>query len=185
MDIKSIKDYLKDGADARLSVDPEFVYTLGEEIAKRMLKGNKLILMGNGGSAADAQHIAAEFVCRFEKERRPMPALALHANTSVLTAISNDYGYDHVYSRQIEAFAHEGDIVIGISTSGNSENVIRAIDKARELGCLTIVFTGKSGGKLANKAQYILKVDSTRTSIIQEVHIAVGHMLSKIVEDRL
>jgi D-sedoheptulose 7-phosphate isomerase len=185
MDVKKIKEYIKEGVDARLSVDPEFISKMGEDIAERMLNGNKLILFGNGGSAADAQHIAAEFVCRFEKDRKPMPALALHANTSSLTAIGNDYGYDLVYSRQVEAFAHKDDIVIGISTSGNSENVIKAIDKANELGCLTIVFTGKSGGKLAGKAKYILKVNSARTSVIQEVHIAVGHMISKIVEDRL
>ncbi len=185
MKISSIEDYMKDGANARLAVDPDFVHKLGDEIAKRMLKGNKLILMGNGGSAADAQHIAAEFVCRFEKDRKPLPALALHANTSSLTAIGNDYGFDYVYERQVEAFAEKDDIVIGISTSGNSQNVIKAIDKANELGCLTIAFTGRRGGKLASKTKYALKVDSDRTSIIQEVHIAVGHIISKIVEDNL
>ncbi len=185
MDIKNVEDYIKEGVEARSSVDPKFIHEMGEDIAKRMLNGGKLILMGNGGSAADAQHIAAEFVCKFEKDRKPMPALALHANTSSLTAIGNDYGYDYVYSRQIEAFASKNDIVIGISTSGNSENVIKAIDKANEIGCLTIIFTGRNGGKLASKGKYILKVNNDRTSIIQEVHIAVGHIISKIVEDKI
>ncbi len=185
MDKDEVNRYLKEGADARLNVDSATVHGLGVEIGKRLLAGNKLILMGNGGSAADAQHIAAEFVGRFEKERRPLPAMALHTNTSSLTAIGNDYGYGKTYERQVEAFAKKGDVVIGISTSGNSENVINAIKKANELGCITASFTGRGGGKLAGMCKYQIKADSERTSIIQETHIAIGHIISKIAEDMI
>ncbi|MCL5412338.1 MAG: D-sedoheptulose 7-phosphate isomerase [Candidatus Marsarchaeota archaeon] len=185
MELGDVSAYLREGADARMRVDPKLVYAIGKRIGDCFLGGNKLILMGNGGSAADAQHIAAEFVGRFERERRPVPAIALHTNTSSLTAIGNDYGFDSVFERQVEAFARKGDVVIGISTSGNSENVLRAIKKAKDTGCVTVGFTGKSGGKLASMVDYALMVESSRTSIIQEVHIAVGHMISKIAEDML
>lgn len=185
MELEGVVAYLKEGAEARTRLDAKLVYTIGREIGLCFLNGNKLMLMGNGGSAADAQHIAAEFIGRFEKDRRPVPAMALHTNTSSLTAIGNDYGFDRIFERQIEAFAKKGDVVVGISTSGNSENVIKGIAKAVEMGCLTIAFTGKAGGKLARMTDYTLMVESNRTSIIQEVHIAVGHMISKIAEDML
>ncbi|MDE1823205.1 MAG: SIS domain-containing protein [Candidatus Micrarchaeota archaeon] len=161
------------------------ILDLSTRIGKNMLEGKKLILMGNGGSAADSQHIAAEFVGKFQKERRPLMALALNTNTSSVTAIGNDYGYEKVFERQVEAFAREGDIVIGLSTSGNSENVVRAIEAANRLGCITVGMTGKSGGKLAEKAKYAIKVDSSKTSIIQEVHITIGHIMSNIIEDMI
>jgi D-sedoheptulose 7-phosphate isomerase len=183
MELKDVEKYINDGIKARSGIDPKQVLDVGKEIGRRMLEGKKLILCGNGGSAADAQHIAAEFVCKFKKERKALPAFALHTNTSTITAIGNDYSYDNIYERQIEAFASAGDIVIGISTSGNSINVIKAIEKANKLGCLTIAFTSKSGGKLKEKASIVFSIDSNDTPIVQESYLAVGHMLSQIVED--
>ena len=177
--------YIKEGSDVRLDSDIENIYNIGVIISKVMAKGGKLLIMGNGGSAADAQHIAAELVGRFEKERRSLPVIALHGNTSSLTAIANDYGYEHVYERQIEAFAKPGDLVIGISTSGNSKNILLAMAKAKALGCITVGMTGKDGGKLIGFSDYMFKTNSKRTSLIQEVHIAVGHIWSKMVEDSI
>ncbi|MCL4329997.1 MAG: D-sedoheptulose 7-phosphate isomerase [Candidatus Thermoplasmatota archaeon] len=185
MNRSEVESYLEEGIRARSSIDPSLVLSTGEKIAERINAGNKIIVFGNGGSAADAQHIAAEFVGRFEKERRPVPALALHANTSSLTAIANDYGYEHVFERQVEAFARKGDVVIGISTSGNSVSVLMGIAEARKLGCLTIGMTGSKGGKLSQAAEIAIKIQSDRTSIIQECHIAIGHIISKVVEDRI
>jgi D-sedoheptulose 7-phosphate isomerase len=185
MDTAAVRGYLNDGADVRRAIDADHIHAISTTIGQRMLRGGKLILMGNGGSAADAQHIAAEFMGRFERERRPLPALALHTNTSTLTAIANDYGYENVFKRQIEALAQPGDIVIGISTSGNSPNVVAALVSARAIGCMTVAMVGKNGGKMAERAEYSIRVDSGRTSIIQECHIAVGHIMSKVVEDML
>ena len=185
MEESEVKEYLEDGAKARLNLDYGLIYRIGKEIGRQIIQGKKILIFGNGGSAADAQHIAAEFVGRFEKERKALPAIALHANTSSLTAIANDYGYDEVFARQIEAYASKGDTAIGISTSGNSKNVIKALEKAKELGCITIALTGSSGGKLSGITDYIIKVQSDRTSIIQEAHITIGHIISKIVEDML
>lgn len=187
MDINEIIDYLNEGAKIRVSIDPRKVKTIGDEISKQISKGKKVIIFGNGGSAADAQHIAAEFVGRFEKDRRPFPAIVLHGNTSILTAIGNDYGFDKVFERQIEAFANPGDVVIALSTSGNSNNVIKGIIKAIGIGCIVIGITGKSGGKMGNLIDnnHIIKIDSTRTSFIQEATITIGHLISKIVEDNL
>lgn len=183
MDIQEIGAYLSDGANARTGIDKEQIYRIGTEIYGSMRKGGKLLLMGNGGSAADAQHIAAEFTGRFLKERKALPAIALNTNTSALTAIANDYSYEDVFSRQIEALAREGDVVIGISTSGNSKNVLKAIQAANSLGCVTVGMTGKSGGALKGIAKFTITVGSDSTPIIQEVHIAIGHIISKIVED--
>ncbi len=185
MDYKEISEYLEAGAEARRKVDAKQLIALGKEMHSRFEKGHKLILMGNGGSAADAQHIAAEFVGRFKKERRPLPAIALHTNSSAMTAIANDYSYDEVFSRQIDAFANRGDIVIGISTSGNSENVVRALERARDKGCFTVAMSGKSGGRMKNIVDMPILVESDDTPIIQEVHITIGHIISKIVEDML
>lgn len=183
MDVNEIGAYLSAGADARLGVDREQIYEIGVEIYKSMKKGGKLITMGNGGSAADAQHISAEFTGRFLKERKALPAIALNTNTSALTAIANDYSYEDVFSRQVEALAKEGDVVIGISTSGNSKNVIKAIKAANSMGCVTVAMIGQSGGALKGLAKFTISVKSDSTPIIQEVHIAIGHILSKIVED--
>lgn len=144
--------------------------------------GNKLLLFGNGGSAADAQHIAAELVGRFAFDRPALPALALSVNSSCVTAIGNDYGFDLVFSRQIEALGRPGDVAIGISTSGNSPNVLSAIQTARKMGLHTIALTGRTGGKLRNSAGNCICVPSDETPRIQECHILIGHIISEIVE---
>ncbi|HUF05029.1 MAG TPA: D-glycero-beta-D-manno-heptose 1-phosphate adenylyltransferase [Aridibacter sp.] len=147
--------------------------------------GGKILLCGNGGSAADAQHIAAEFVGRYEAERRALPALALTTDTSALTALSNDYGYEKVFERQVEALAAAGDLLIAISTSGNSPNVDRAMMKARELGCSVVGLTGAKGGKFAALCDACVVVPSERTARIQEAHITVGHIWCEIVDVRI
>ncbi|MGC8568944.1 MAG: D-sedoheptulose-7-phosphate isomerase [Nitrososphaeria archaeon] len=167
------------------SGEVEKIARVAELIAEALRNGNKVILFGNGGSAADAQHIACEFVGRFMKERRSLPAIALTTNTSCLTAIANDYSYDIVFERQVEAFVKKGDVVIGISTSGRSRSVIRAIKRARELGAITVGLTGRSGGDLVSAADICIRVPSDETPRIQEAHIAIGHIISEIVESRL
>ncbi len=144
--------------------------------------GNKILIAGNGGSAADSQHFAAEIVCRFKKERKAYPAIALTANSSTLTAWGNDYDFKSIFSRQIEAFGKAGDVFIGISTSGNSENIINAIDKAKQMGLKTICLLGKDGGKLKNSADINLIVPSNDTPRIQEVHIMLIHIICEEVE---
>jgi D-sedoheptulose 7-phosphate isomerase len=146
---------------------------------------NKVILCGNGGSAADAQHIAGEFVGRFFKERKALPALALNANSSIITALGNDYGYDSIYKRQVEANLNEGDVVIGISTSGNSKNIVEAIKYANENGGKTIAFVGKKSCTLDDMANIVLKIPSESTPRIQEGHITVGHIICELVEENL
>jgi D-sedoheptulose 7-phosphate isomerase len=148
-------------------------------------KGNKVLLFGNGGSAADAQHIAAEFVGRFAFDRPALPALALSVNTSCVTAIGNDYGFDLVFSRQIEALAHPGDMAIGISTSGNSSNVLHGLSTARKMGLCTVALTGCAGGKLKNAAEYCICAPSNETPRIQECHILIGHIISELVEETI
>lgn len=147
--------------------------------------GGKVILCGNGGSAADAQHLAAELVGRFKLERRALPAIALNTNTSILTALGNDYGYETVFSRQVEALANENDIVIGLSTSGNSPNVIKAIEAAKTRGAKTIGLTGGNGGRLAEVADLNITVPSANTPRIQEAHITIGHIVCELVEREL
>jgi D-sedoheptulose 7-phosphate isomerase len=147
--------------------------------------GNKVLLFGNGGSAADAQHIAAEFVGRFAFDRPALPALALSVNSSCITAIGNDYGFDLVFSRQIEALARPGDMAIGISTSGNSSNVLHGLSTAREKGLRTVAFTGCAGGKLKNAADYCICAPSNETPRIQECHILIGHIISELVEETI
>jgi D-sedoheptulose 7-phosphate isomerase len=151
-------------------------------IADAIENGSKLLLFGNGGSAAEAQHLAAEFVNRFLMNRPPLPAIALNTDSSILTSIGNDYSFSEVFSKQIVALGKEGDIAIGISTSGNSANVIRAIEVAKEMGIETIALTGNDGGDLAKVANYSLIVPSSSTPCIQEVHMAVGHILCEMVE---
>jgi len=145
-------------------------------------QGNKILLCGNGGSAADAQHIAAEFVGRFAFDRPALPALALSVNSSCVTAIGNDYGFDVVFSRQIEALGKKGDVVIGISTSGNSANVLQAMSTSRRLGIHTVAFAGCTGGKLKSEVDFCLCAPSNETPRIQECHILIGHIISELVE---
>ena len=147
--------------------------------------GRKAIFFGNGGSAADAQHLAAEFVGRYLRQRGPLPALALNANSSAVTAIGNDYGYDEVFARQLEALAVPGDVAVGISTSGNSLSVIQAIRRARKLGLVTIALTGSTGGRLQEVVDVLIKVPSDETPRIQECHILAGHALCDAVEQTM
>jgi D-sedoheptulose 7-phosphate isomerase len=152
-------------------------------IVRCLRNGGKILFFGNGGSAADAQHLAAEFVGRFVKERSGLAALALTTDSSIITAVGNDYGFDHIFSRQIEALGQPGDIAVGISTSGNSPNVIRGIRKATEKGLRTIGITGKDGGALAGAAELALIVPSPSAARIQECHIAIGHILCELVDE--
>ena len=147
--------------------------------------GNKVLICGNGGSAADAQHIAAEFVGRYEAERRGLPAIALTTDTSALTALSNDYGFDRVFARQVEALAAEGDLLIAISTSGDSPNVIAATMAARSAGCKVIAMTGQKGTKLASLSDACIKVPSSRTARIQEAHITIAHIWCELLDEEL
>ncbi len=146
-------------------------------------KGNKVLFCGNGGSAADAQHLAAEFSGRFYKDRDALPAEALHCNTSYLTAVGNDYGFDVIYSRMIKGIGNSGDVLIGLSTSGNSNNIINAFEIAREKNMITIAFTGESGGKLKSLSDHLINVPSNDTPRIQESHIMLGHIICQMVEE--
>ena len=148
-------------------------------------KGGKLLIFGNGGSAADSQHIAAEFVGRFKLERKAMPALALTTNTSTLTALSNDYGFEAAFKRQIESLGNKGDVALAISTSGNAANVIEAVKAAKERGLSTIALTGKGGGSLSPLCDITILVNSQDTARIQETHILVGHIIAEIIEQNL
>jgi D-sedoheptulose 7-phosphate isomerase len=147
--------------------------------------GNKVLFCGNGGSAADAQHLAAEFSGRFYKDRKALPSEALHCNTSFLTAVANDYGYEKIYSRIVQGVGKSGDVLIGISTSGNSENIINAFSTAKEMGITTISLTGKHGGKMKLLSNVNINVDSDDTPRIQESHILIGHIICELVEERL
>ena len=147
--------------------------------------GNKLMICGNGGSAADAQHLAAEFVNRFLINRAPLPALALTTDTSILTSVGNDFSYDDIFAKQVEALGKKGDILLGISTSGNSPNVVRAFDAAKKIGVRTVILTGGSGGRLAGEAKLALTVPSAKTPHIQEAHLWIEHMLCWLVDERL
>ncbi|HCL56745.1 MAG TPA: phosphoheptose isomerase, partial [Spirochaetia bacterium] len=149
-------------------------------------KSNKKILFcGNGGSAADAQHLAAEFSGRFYIDREPLDAEALHCNTSYLTAVANDYSYDEIYSRLVKAKGQKGDVLVGLSTSGNSKNIIKAIETANQIGMITVGFTGESGGKMKDICQYLINVPSNDTPRIQEAHMMIGHIICELVEKEL
>jgi D-sedoheptulose 7-phosphate isomerase len=154
-------------------------------ISTALTSGNKLLVLGNGGSAADSQHFVAEIVGRFKMERRALPAIALSTDTSILTAVGNDYGFESIFSRQVEALAVPGDIVVGLSTSGNSPNVLKALDAARERGCRTIGLLGKDGGSIRAACDLALVVPSTDTPRIQEGHITVIHIVCDLVEKKL
>lgn len=156
-----------------------------DQCIKALKKGNKIILAGNGGSAADAQHIAGELVNRFGFERPGLAAVAITTDTSVITSISNDYGFDKVFSRQIEAIGKKGDVFISLSTSGISANILEAIKEAKSKGIFTIGLTGKSGGKMSDMCDLLLKVPVDDTPRIQEVHILIGHIICSLIENRL
>jgi D-sedoheptulose 7-phosphate isomerase len=152
-------------------------------IRASLAAGGKLLIAGNGGSAADAQHIAAELTGRFLRERRPIPAIALHANTSALTAVGNDYGYEHVFARELAAHARPGDILLAISTSGGSKNILRAIEEAREKRVTVIGLTGETGGVMRTACDLCLCVPSKSTARIQEMHITIGHAICELLEE--
>jgi D-sedoheptulose 7-phosphate isomerase len=154
-------------------------------IADAFEKGKKLMFCGNGGSAADAQHLAAEFSGRFFKDRKALPAEALHCNTSYITAVANDYSYDVIYARIVEGTGNAGDVLVGLSTSGNSENIFRAFEEAKKKNMITVAFTGESGGKLKNISDYLFNVPSGVTPRIQESHILIGHIICELVEEKL
>lgn len=155
----------------------ETLASIADAMHTSLRGGGKILFCGNGGSAADSQHLAAEFVGRFRRERVGLPSIALTTDTSILTAVANDYGYEFVFSRQVEALARAGDMLVGISTSGNSPNVVAALQSARALGVVTVAFTGKGGGKMASIADHLLAIDAAETARIQETHILAGHML--------
>jgi D-sedoheptulose 7-phosphate isomerase len=165
-----------------LSAQQPLLEQIGKEMSRAIANGNKVLWCGNGGSAADSQHLAAELMGRFRRERCALPSVALTTDTSILTAIGNDYGYERVFARQVEALCQKGDIVVGISTSGNSRNVCAALETARRQGGLAVAFTGEGGGAMANVADLLLAVPSRDTARIQEAHILCGHMLCDWIE---
>jgi D-sedoheptulose 7-phosphate isomerase len=171
--------------EERLIRQSDTIGELGLLISDCINKGRKVFFFGNGGSAADAQHISAELVGKYQEKRKGLPSLALTTNTSVLTAIGNDFGYDFVFERQVESLVGSNDVVVGISTSGNSPNVINGIIAAKKIGAKTIGLTGENGGKLSDIADITLKVPSQNTQRIQECHIIVGHIICDIVEKNL
>ena len=161
------------------------IYAFKDMIVDAYRNGAKVLFCGNGGSAADAQHIAAELSGRFYIDRKPLYAEALHCNSSYMTSVSNDYGFECVFSRAVEAFSNKGDILVGISTSGNSANVLKACEKAREKGVSIVAMTGNNGGKMAQMSDLLINVPSTDTPRIQEAHIMIGHIVCELVEKEL
>lgn len=158
---------------------------VANECIKAIKNGNKIMFCGNGGSASDSQHLAAELVGRYKKNRQSLPAIALTVDTSILTAVGNDFGFDTVFSRQVEGLGKKGDVLIGISTSGNSTNVVKAIEQAKSMGIVTVGFTGQKGGEMKNLVDYLINVPSDVANNIQEMHIAIGHILCGLVEDEV
>ncbi|MCW3128245.1 MAG: phosphoheptose isomerase [Bacteroidetes bacterium] len=158
---------------------------VAEKVAERFKDGSRVYFCGNGGSAADAQHLAAEFTGRFYHDREPLPAEALHVNTSFLTAVANDYSYDQVYERMIKAQGRKGDVLFGISTSGNSKNIILAQEEAKRRGMIVVSLTGETGGKMKDSADYLFNVPSKDTPRIQESHILIGHIICELVEEMM
>ncbi len=182
-----IADYFQQSATnfVELKKLSPLIETVAKDCAASLQKNGHLFFCGNGGSAADSQHIAAELIGRFMKERRSLPGTALTTNSSTLTAIGNDYGYDEVFARQVEGLAKAGDILFAISTSGNSKNVIKAILKAKSIGVKTVGLTGAKGGQMAELCDMCIRVPSDYTPHIQEMHIATGHMICQIIDDIL
>ena len=181
----NFKDQLADHLNvmqALSSLEPA-IATAGKLMVSTLVAGNKLLLCGNGGSAADSQHIAAEIIGRFETERHALPAIALTTDTSILTAVGNDYGFDHIFSRQVQGLGNAGDLLLAYSTSGNSPNVLLAAHAAKAKGMTVISLTGKSGGKLSELADIDLCMPSTNTARIQEAHGFIGHLLCAYIDE--
>ena len=187
MSIQAITDIIKASIDVKqqLLADTHLVNqiaTVTDVITKAFQNGNAVYFAGNGGSAADAQHLAAEFSGRFYKDRKALPSDALHCNTSYLTAVANDYSYDVIYARLLEGLANKGDVLVGISTSGNSGNIVKAFEMAKTIGVTTVGFTGQKGGKMKDLGDYLINIPSNTTPRIQESHILVGHIICELVE---
>jgi len=183
-----IEQQLQESIDIKkqlLSTQLNVLRNIADVILHAFREKHCVYLMGNGGSAADAQHIAGELIGRFEMNRQPLPALALTTDSSVITAIANDFGYDSCFSRQVEALVKSGDVVIAFTTSGNSKNILNAIEKAKSLGATTVGFTGANGGQLKNAVDICIKIPSLSTPRIQECHITVGHILCSLIEKEL
>lgn len=179
--VSSLKEHLEVGNKIYDLIDD--INKFSQMCIETLKNGNKILLMGNGGSAADSQHIAAELVGRYKKERKGLAAIALTTDTSILTALGNDYNFEEIFSRQVEALAHKEDLVVGISTSGNSANVIKAIEKAKDIGCKTVGLLGKNGGKLKDIVDLPIIVPSNNTPRIQEYHILIGHIVCEIIDN--
>ena len=187
--MKNIKDIIQASIDVKHQVlkNEELITTIEKVvnvIVEVFKNGKHVYFCGNGGSAADAQHLAAEFSGRFYKDRKALPAEALHCNTSYLTAVANDYGYDVVYSRIIDGIGREGDMLVGLSTSGNSKNIVKAFEKAREKKMITVGFTGNSGGEMKSCSDYLINIPSADTPRIQESHMMTGHIICQLVEEK-
>lgn len=185
-----IKSIIQSSIDVKKAVlaDEKLVaqiQTVAEKVAEVFKAGGRVYFCGNGGSAADAQHLAAEFTGRFYHDREPLPAEALHCNTSFLTAVANDYSYDQIYERMIKAQGRKGDVLFGISTSGNSKNIILAQIEAQKRGMTVISFTGATGGKMKDSCDFLFNVPSTDTPRIQESHILIGHIICQLVEEMM
>lgn len=185
---KLIKSIVEESIELKknfFNANTVLIIQVSEVISKALQNRNKVLLFGNGGSAADCQHIAAEFVGRFKTQRPSLAAIALTTDTSIITAIGNDYGFEKIFSRQIEGLGRKGDIVIAISTSGNSNNVLKGIEKAKELGLITIGFTGNTGGLLGSIVDYHFNIPHSASARVQEVHIMLSHILCELVENNV
>ena len=188
--MSQIKDIISASISVKQAIlsDQQMLQTVQaciDVITAAFKNGNKVLFCGNGGSAADAQHLAAEFSGRFYIDREALPSEALHCNSSYLTAVGNDYGYDVVYSRIIQGIGKAGDVLVGLSTSGNSSNIIRAFESAKQKGMITIGFTGATGGKIKELSDYLINVPSVDTPRIQESHILLGHIICQLVEENI
>lgn len=181
--IRGIEDSIS--LKRQLQREAKTLVAIAEVLVEAFQNGNKVLLLGNGGSAADAQHIACELAGKFYRDREALPAIALTTNTSALTAIANDYGYEAVFLRQLQGLVKGGDVVIGISTSGNSPNVLLAMEEAKRRGAVTVAFTGQARGRLSELADYVLSVPSKDPPHIQEAHITAGHIICHLVEEEL
>jgi len=187
---QQIREIIQASIDTKqkLLADPVLIDTIEKVtnvISNAFANGNKVLFCGNGGSAADAQHLAAEFSGRFYTDRDPLPSEALHCNSSYITAVANDYGYDVVYSRIVKGTGKPGDVLVGLSTSGNSVNIIKALETAKKIGMICVVLTGETGGKMKDMCDYLINVPSNDTPRIQESHIMVGHIICQLVEQEL
>jgi D-sedoheptulose 7-phosphate isomerase len=190
IDKMKIQQAIQSSVDVKLQIMNnstflEMIEKVSEVLYNALKQGHKVLFCGNGGSAADAQHLAAELSGRFYFDRDPLPSEALHCNSSFLTAVANDYGFDFAYARLVKGSGQEGDVLVGLSTSGNSTNIVKAFEEAKTKGMLTIGMTGSTGGKLKDVSDYLLNVPSNDTPRIQESHILIGHILCEIVEERL